>query len=168
MQPRRLLLVRHAKAAVGPVDAERALTERGARQAAALKAWLEQAGSLPERVLVSPARRAVQTWELAGAPLVPGLRPIVDARIYDNAVEALLATIREISQGVRTVAVVGHNPSMGELAAVLDDGQGNPAARRALDAGFPTGGLAVFRLSAPFATLAPGAAPLSEFTVPGD
>jgi phosphohistidine phosphatase len=57
---------------------------------------------------------------------------------------------------------------MGELSAVLDDGEGNPAARRALDAGFPTGGLAVFLLSAPFAELAPGAATLSDFTVPGD
>jgi phosphohistidine phosphatase len=168
VQPRRLLLVRHAKAAVGPVDADRPLTERGSRQAAAIGAWLEQAALVPERVLVSSARRAVETWELAGAPLVPGLRPIVDARIYDNTVEALLATIREISEDVRTVAVVGHNPSMGELAAVLDDGQGNPAARRALDAGFPTGGLAVFLLSAPFAALAPGAATLSDFTVPGD
>jgi phosphohistidine phosphatase len=167
VQTRRLLLVRHAKAADGPVDADRPLTERGARRAAAIGAWLGQAGIVPDRVLVSPARRAVQTWEHAGAALVPGLRPIVDPRIYDNTVEALLAAIQETPEDVRTVVVVGHNPSIGELAADLDDGQGSPAAQQHLDAGFPTGGVAVFLLATPFAELAPGTATLSDVTVPG-
>jgi phosphohistidine phosphatase len=168
VQPRRLLLVRHAKAADGPVDADRPLTGRGARRAAAIGAWLAQAGLVPDRVLVSPARRAVQTWERAGAALVPGLRPTVDARIYDNTVEALLAAIRETPEDVQTLAVVGHNPSVGELAGVLDDSQGSPGARRDVDAGFRTGGVAVFLLATPFTAIAPGAATLSDFTVPGD
>jgi phosphohistidine phosphatase len=166
VQPRRLLLIRHAKAADGPVDADRPLTERGARRAAAIGAWLTQADLVPDRVLVSPARRAIQTWEQAA--LVPGLRPIVDARIYDNTVEALLAAIRESPEDVQTLAVVGHNPSVGELAGILDDGRGSPVAQRDVDAGFRTGGVAVFLLAAPFAALAPGAASLSDFTVPGD
>jgi phosphohistidine phosphatase len=66
------------------------------------------------------------------------------------------------------LAVVGHNPSVGELAGVLDDGQGSPAARRDVDAGFRTGGVAVFSLATQFAGIAPGAATLSDFTVPGD
>jgi phosphohistidine phosphatase len=164
VQPRRLLLVRHAKAAAGPVDADRPLTERGARQAAALGAWLAQAGLVPDRVVVSPARRAVETWKRAGASLGEGHQPVVDERIYDNTVEALLAAIRETPEGVRTLAVVGHNPSVGELAGVLDDGQGSPAARRDVDAGFPTGAVAVFLLATPFAGLTPGAATLSDFT----
>jgi phosphohistidine phosphatase len=168
MLPRRLLLVRHAKAADGPIDADRPLTERGERQAASLRSWLEQAGLAPDGVLVSPARRAVQTWELAGAPLVPALRPTVDARIYDNTVEALLAAIRDAPDDVRTLAVVGHNPSIGELASVLDDGRGSPAARRDVDGGFPTAGTAVFDLATPFDAIAPGAATLSAFTVPRD
>ena len=72
MQPRRLLLVRHAQAAAGPVDAERPLTKRGALHAAAIGSWLAQAGLVPDRVLVSPARRALQTWERANTSLVPG------------------------------------------------------------------------------------------------
>jgi phosphohistidine phosphatase len=166
--PRRLLLVRHAQAADGPVDTERPLTEHGARRAAALGSWLAQAGPAPDRVLVSPALRAAQTWERAAVPLVPALRPIVDARIYDNTVEALLAAIRETPEEVQTLAVVGHNPAIGELAAVLDDGQGSPAARRDVDAGFPTGGIAVFVVATPFDAITPGAATLSAFTVPGD
>ena len=77
---------------------------------------------------------------------------MVNARIYDNTVEALLEAIRKSHEDVRTFAVVGHNPSIRELAGVLDDGQGSPAARRDLGARFRTGGVAVFVLPTPFAT----------------
>ena len=166
MQPRRLLLVRHAKAADGPVDVERPLTERGTGQATAIGARLGQAGLAPDRVVVSPARRAVQTWELAGAELGNGPAPSVDERIYDNTVEALLAIIRETPDDVRTVAVVGHNPSIGELAHVLDDGDGTAAARQTLESGFPTGTVAVFDLTTPFDELEPGTATLRDVVVP--
>jgi phosphohistidine phosphatase len=160
VEPRRLLLVRHAQAAQGPADAERPLTERGARNAAAIGAWLTSAGLRPDRVLVSPARRAVQTWERAGAELRTTVDPIADERIYDNTIEALLAVVQETPEDVRTLAVVGHNPSVGELAGVLDD------ARSDVGAGFPAGGVAVFTLTAPFAAIAPGVATLSDFAVP--
>ena len=161
------MLIRHAKAADGPVDADRPLTERGRRHAAAIGSWLTQAELVPDRVVVSPARRAAQTWKRAATGLVAGPQPVVDERIYDNTVEALLEVLRETPEDVRTVAVVGHNPSIGELACVLDDGQGSPAARREIDAGFRTGGVAVFTLATPFSAIAPGAATLSDYTVPG-
>jgi phosphohistidine phosphatase len=167
VEPRRLVLVRHAKAAGGPVDADRPLTGRGARHAAAIGAWLEQAGSVPDRVLVSPARRAAQTWEQASGSLAQSPQPIVDPRIYDNTVESLLAAIQETPDDVGVLAVVGHNPSIGELAADLDDGRGDEAARRDLQDGFPTGGVAVFTVTTPFAAIAPGTATVDEFTVPG-
>jgi phosphohistidine phosphatase len=167
VQPRRLLLVRHAKAADGPVDADRPLTSRGKKRAAAIGSWLEKAGLVPDLALVSPARRAAQTWELASVRLTSGRPPVVDARIYGNTVEDLLEVVRETPGDVRTVAVVGHNPSIVELATVLDDGQGSPEAGRALDEGFPTGGVAVFVLPASFADIEPGAATLDVFTVPG-
>jgi phosphohistidine phosphatase len=168
VQPRRLLLIRHAKAADGPVDADRPLTDRGKRQAAGIGSWLEQAGLVPDRVLVSPARRAAQTWERAGAALAPDRPPTVDARIYDNTVEALFEAVRETPDDVRTLAVVGHNPSIREFAAVLDDGEGSPTARGDVQAAFPTGGVALFVLATPFATVAPGTATLSDFTAAGD
>jgi phosphohistidine phosphatase len=163
VQPRRLLLLRHAQAADAPIDADRPLTGLGGRRATAIGAWLEQADLVPDRALVSPARRAGQTWVRAGR----GRPPVVDPRVYDNTVEALLAAIRETPEGVRTLAVVGHNPSIGELAAALDDGSGDPAARREVDAGFPTGGVAVLALGTTFAAIGPGTARLTDLTVPG-
>jgi phosphohistidine phosphatase len=167
MQPRRLVLVRHAQAADAPIDADRPLTQRGTRQATAIGGRLEQAGLVPDRAVVSPARRAVQTWELASAHLATD-PPIVEERIYDNTVEALLTVLREVADDVRTVALVGHNPSIGELAAALDDGLGSPAARGELGRGFPTGTVAVFELAAPFTAIGPGEATLTDFMVPGD
>ena len=96
------------------------------------------------------------------------MRPIGDARIGDNTVEALLAAIRETPGDVLSVAVVGHNPSLGEPAGVLDQGRGDRVARRGVESGFPAGGLAVFDLALPFAAVGPGAATLREFRVPSD
>jgi phosphohistidine phosphatase len=166
VQSRRLLLVRHAKAADGPVDAERPLTEQGARQAEGIGAWLARTGLVPERVLVSPARRAEQTWERASAALGSSPPPVADARIFDNTIEALLSVVRETPGEITTLAVVGHNPSVGELARDLDDGTGDASARRDIGAGFPAAGVAVFRLEGPFAAIAPGAATLDHFTAP--
>jgi phosphohistidine phosphatase len=169
MPSHRLVLVRHAKAADGPVDAERPLTGKGTRHAAAIGAWLAQAGIAPDRVAVSPARRAAQTWEqAAAAALDEAPPPTVDERIYDNTVESLLGAIREAPGDVRTLAVVGHNPSIAELTAVLDDGEGSADARRDLEAGFPTAGVAVFDVPSSFDAIAPGQATLSAFTRPGD
>jgi phosphohistidine phosphatase len=164
----RLLLIRHAEAAVGPVDAERPLTERGARHAGAVGAWLAEAGLVPDRVLVSPARRAVQTWEEASARLPTRLRPTVDQRVHDNTVEALLAAVGDVPEDTPTLAVVGHNPSLGELAGLLDDGRGDAEARRRVGAGLPAGGVVVLTLGTPFADSAPGSATLVDVAVPGE
>jgi phosphohistidine phosphatase len=166
--PRRLVLVRHAQAGNAPVDADRPLTPQGERRAAEIGAWLARTDVVPDLVLVSSARRAVQTWELAGALLTPVPHSVVDERIYENTVDDLLAAIGEAPEEVRTVAVVGHNPSVGVLAAELDGGEGDPDARSGLQDGFPAGGVAVFDLAVPFAGLSSGAATLRAFDVPAD
>jgi phosphohistidine phosphatase len=159
-------MIRHTQAAAAPVDRDRPLTAQGARNAGAIGAWLERGGFVPDRVVVSPALRARQTWERAAAALVLDGPPTVDERIYENTVEAVLAAVTETPEHVRTLVVVGHNPSMGELASALDDGQGDPGARRSLQAGFPTGAVAVFEVGGTYGELEHGAATLSAFDVP--
>lgn len=166
MEPRRLVLIRHARAAGGAVDVDRPLTADGAEQAAAIGPWLEQAGLVPDRVLVSPARRAAQTW--AAAAPAAAERPTIEPRIYDNTVDALLAAIRAAPDDVATLALVGHNPSIGELARALGDGQADAVAQRAVDDGFPTGAVAVFALGTSFTDVEPGTATLVAVVVPGN
>jgi phosphohistidine phosphatase len=166
MPSRRLLLIRHAKAADGAIDIERPLAERGIRDAGAIGTWLVQADLRPDRVLVSPARRARQTWKRASAALKSSPEPTVEPRIYDNNPESLLAAIRDVPKKVETLALVGHNPSITELADLLDDGDPDPDARHELDAGFKTSGVAVFHVDGPFASIEPGHARLSGFAVP--
>ena len=163
---RRLVLLRHAEAAFAPVDADRPLTAGGAEHAAAVGQWLTAEGLVPEWVVVSPARRAAQTWERAGARLASAPPPVVDERIYDNTVDALLAVLQDVPATVGTAVLVGHNPSIGDLARSLDGGGGDPAAVSDLARGYPAGGIAVFDLPAPFDALAAGTARLTAFAVP--
>jgi phosphohistidine phosphatase len=163
----RLLLIRHAQAADAPVDRDRPLTAHGTAAAAAIGAWLQKSGSVPDRVLVSSALRAQQTWAAAAEAFGTAPEPTVDPRIYDNTVGAVLEVIGEVTDDVGTLVVVGHNPSMGELAYSLDDGTGSASARRDLHAGFPTGAVAVFRVETSFAALGPGGATLEDLAVPG-
>jgi phosphohistidine phosphatase len=148
------------------MDADRPLTDQGLQQAAAVGRWLQDAGLVPDRVVVSPAFRAIRTWEGAAGQLTTPPTPIVDERIYDNTVEALLAVVGETPADGGIVAVVGHNPSIGVLASLLDDGEGSPSARRDLQAGFPTGAVAAFTLGTPFDAIAPDSATLTAFAVP--
>ena len=165
--PRRLLLIRHAQAADASPDRERPLTDHGVRAARAIGTWLRESGFAADRVLVSSALRARQTWDAAAGALGDQREPVVEQRIYDNTVESLLKVVAEADDDVDTLVVVGHNPSIGQLAFDLDDGSGSESARGDLHAGFPTGAVAVFRVGGSFADLGPGTATLEDVAVPG-
>jgi len=114
----RLFLLRHAEAAPGIPDAERALTGHGRAQVRKLAATLDWSCLADVRNIEhSGLARARQTAEdlvkLAGlkAPLVirPGLRPNDDPR--------LIARDVIVSRDDRML--VGHNPHLGRLAGIL-------------------------------------------------
>lgn len=164
---RRLVLVRHAEAAPGVLDRERALTARGERQASAIGAWLASSDVVPDRVLVSPARRALQTWDRMRAALPSAPERVADPRIYDNSVDGLLGLLQETADDVLTVVLVGHNPAVAHLAVVLDDGTGSESARSALSVGFPPASVACFDIGTRFRELGPGRATPVDVAVPG-
>ena len=165
MADHRLVLIRHAKSAEGPRDIERPLAPRGERDARAIAAVLLNAKVVPDRVIVSPAQRARQTWQGVQAGLPEAIDLVIDDRIYDDGVDALLEVIREVPSSVRTVALVGHNPSFEDLAHELDDGAGDDAARREMQRKFPTSAVAVFEPSGAWSEVAPRSATLRLFAV---
>ena len=166
MTTRRLVLLRHSKAAAGRTDIDRPLAPRGEGDAAAVGQWLVAHGVIPDRVVVSPALRAEQTWEVAAK--ASGATPAVvsEGRIYDNTVTDLLEVIQETGPEVRTLVLVGHNPSMGELAARLDDGSGKASHREALLEGYPTSGVAIFEVSTDWPQVDVGTARVRSVAAP--
>jgi phosphohistidine phosphatase len=166
MPTRRLALIRHSKSAVGPVDHERPLADRGIRDAGAVGRWLIAQDVLPDCVIVSTAARARETWEVAAEVLGGSHQLVVDGRIYDNSVTDLLAVVHDAPKAAGTLFVVGHNPSMNELACALDDGAGDRTARNAIMQSYPTSGVCVFSVATSWKQLEPGGATVIGFAAP--
>ena len=115
-----LILWRHAEALELRElkdDLDRSLTPKGERQAQRMAAWLNRQLPASTRVLVSPARRAQQTAAALDRKFktVPALAPDAD-------VAALLHAVRW-PDAREPVLVVGHQPTLGEVAAFLLSGE---------------------------------------------
>jgi phosphohistidine phosphatase len=144
------MLLRHAKtesSAPSGQDQDRRLDDRGRHDAAAIGDWIGRHPPFPDLVLVSPAVRALQTWEIAREAMKHHTRqPQVEflPELYGADPAQLLQTIRMASAtDPRRLLVVGHNPGMHELALALA-GSGDAASRKALADNLPTSGLAIF------------------------
>ncbi|HEU5019069.1 MAG TPA: histidine phosphatase family protein [Pseudolabrys sp.] len=166
---RRLFLLRHAKAErslPGAPDRDRALIERGRQDAAKIGTYMAGHGLVPDRVLVSSAARAQQTWRAAAAAFKP--LPAADTadRLYNAAPQAILALIKDSGGAARTLLVVGHNPSLHELAVALI-ASGDIEAREQLREGLTTSGLVIIDFAIDdWARLHPRSGRLERFVTP--
>jgi phosphohistidine phosphatase len=147
---RRLMLLRHAKTendAPSGRDQDRRLDDRGRIDAAEIGGWIGRHPPFPDAVLVSPAVRALQTWEIARESMkgtTPQPRVDLLPELYGADPPQLLQTIREASAAdPQRLMIVGHNPGMHEIALALA-GSGDAGARKALADNLPTSGLAIF------------------------
>jgi phosphohistidine phosphatase len=168
---RQLLLLRHAKSSWDDTklpDRERGLNKRGHRAAGLMRQAMHDLGLAPDLVLVSPARRTLQTLEALepwdDTPLIETLEALYLANLTQ-----LLATLHGIPETVRSALLIGHNPGLHDLAVALADGQPtgpvSDAARR-LREGFPTGALAEFAIAGPWWQLDAGGGRLTRFLTP--
>lgn len=156
-----LVVLRHGKAeAYSDDDHGRQLTERGRREARSAGAWLAETDLLPTHAIVSSARRTQQTWEevvtLSGCAAAVQISDAVYSADTDNVLEILSTAPPE----AQVLALVGHNPTVSSLVHLLDDGEPDAAAFRALSFGLPTAGIAVLEVSVPWADLGVGTARL--------
>ena len=142
---KRLLLLRHAKAEraqPGEKDLDRVLTDRGRSDALKLGAYLARHHLVPDHVLVSTSARTRETWAQV-AKAFRKLPPVrFDERIYESSPQAILGAVFEAEPKVATLLVVGHNPSIQELANMLT-ASGDVDARQRLKEEFPTAAVAV-------------------------
>ena len=112
-----LILWRHADAEDGAPDSERRLTSKGEKQAARMAAWLRE--RLPKDVLVlaSPARRAQETAQALGRTFE------TCSDLDTSATPQSVLKAAGWPRSDRTVVVVGHQPTLGEAAALLMTGK---------------------------------------------
>ena len=100
-----LWFLRHAEAAEGSPDAARPLTQRGIRQAQIAGLALSRLGINLDICLSSPKRRAMETAQLACAPI--GVDVITEPALADSGYDA-----ERLAAGHGDVMLVGHNPSL--------------------------------------------------------
>jgi phosphohistidine phosphatase len=150
---RRLMLLRHAKTehdAPSGRDRDRRLDDRGRSDAAEIGGWIGRHPPFPDSVLVSPATRSHQTWEIVREAMkdrAPKPQVELVPELYGADPSQLLQIIRAASASdPQRLMVVGHNPGMHELALALS-GSGDGAGRKVLADNLPTSGLAVFDFS---------------------
>ncbi len=159
-QARRVILLRHAHAendAPGGRDFDRALSQLGQEQCAQAAAWLQTQGLQPKKVLCSPARRCEQTLALVSSAL-NGPAIAFEPRIYEATPGDLLSLI-EPHVDVDCVMLVGHNPGLEGLAALLASG------RLGGHRGMPTASIACLSLPSG-AALEPDVASMEAFWWP--
>jgi phosphohistidine phosphatase len=112
-----LILWRHTEAEDSMPDPDRELTGRGRKQAARMADWLNPRLPPDIRILVSPATRALQTAQALGREyeVAPALAPGAQA-------EDVLAAVGW-PDAAWPVLVVGHQPTLGQVAMQLLTGQ---------------------------------------------
>jgi phosphohistidine phosphatase len=163
-EPRRLYLLRHAKAeptAPGG-DFDRPLAHKGIAGCALISEFIRASQIAPDLVLCSSARRTRQTVETIGAALPAEVPVLTEDRLYLASAGGLLDRLREVDDGVPSVLLVGHNPSIHELAVGLLHSGEQPSLPT-----FPTAGLAVEELTVPrWVELGPHTARLISFVTP--
>jgi phosphohistidine phosphatase len=165
---RRLLLLRHAKSSWDQpdlADHDRPLAPRGRRAAAALCDHLQGLADPPDIVLCSSAARTVETLDRIRPALPAGTSVTVDGQLYAAEANELLAHVRGLPSSVSCALLIGHNPGIGDLAVILT-GHGDPAARSALSAKFPTAALAHLAVDQQWPEVGPGSATLEDFWTP--
>ena len=170
---RQLLLLRHAKSAWDDPalsDHARTLNARGRANAASMRRAIQDLGLVPDVVLVSSARRTLQTLEaLAPWEESPLIEPM--DRLYLATAPQILAILHGVSDTVRSVMVVGHNPGLHDLALTLAGAHAmtaNSQMTRHLAEGFPAGALAEFTIAPRWCDVGQGGGRLVRFLSPRD
>ncbi|TFZ47908.1 histidine phosphatase family protein [Stenotrophomonas maltophilia] len=157
---RELILLRHAHAepaVSGQADLDRPLSPVGLAEAEAAGKWLKENNLLPDCVLCSPSRRTRETLEGVMAAI-----GYVEKRLEDRIYEATpgtLAMLVDERRDLDRVLVVGHNPGLEQLVALMTDGTSSDYR------GMPPGGVAVLGFPRE-ASIEPGVASLNAFWWP--
>lgn len=157
---RELILLRHAHAepaTPGQADLDRPLSPVGLAEAEAAGKWMKENNLLPDCVLCSPSRRTRETLEAVLAAI-----GYVEKRLEDRIYEATpgtLAALVDERRDLDWVLIVGHNPGLERLVALMTEGTSSDYR------GMPPAAVAVLGFPRE-AAIEPGVASLNAFWWP--
>ncbi len=161
-----LILMRHAKSDWGTPgldDFDRPLNERGRKSARAISDWLLSNGHHPDEVVVSGARRTVDTWgQMVGA--MPETAVMVsEPALYMASAESILKVLKVRKE--RTVMLICHNPGIASFAGrIVMEPPDHPRF-----ADYPTAAIAIIEFDADeWGSVVWGSGRVTDFTVPRD
>ena len=169
---RTLLLLRHAKSSWDEPhlsDHARPLNVRGRLAAAGMAREMRRLGLLPDLVLVSSARRTLQTlaalepWENP-----PRVEPL-DA-LYLAPASDLLDVLHTAAATARCILMVGHNPGLHDLAMILAGAHAAATDKQVqlLAESYPSGALSEFSVAGPWSSVGETGTRLVRFLLPSD
>lgn len=124
-------------------------------------------GYLPDRIVCSPAKRALETWRCVAETL--DMKPseaLLSETLYSADASGYLTIVRN-NGTTGSLLVVGHNPTLEDLAIGLSSACVGPA-RADLDKGFPTAGLAVLSFEGDLSEAMLGTGTLEAFFIPSE
>jgi len=125
---KRIILVRHATAVAHAPDSDdfsRRLRKRGRREAAAMVAWYrDSVGDPPDRMVSSPADRAIETARIFAKGLgYPAGKIVRDKTIYESTdMSDFMEIIKALDDKDASVMLFGHDPAFSDFAHYLVNG----------------------------------------------
>lgn len=131
---KKLYIIRHAKSSWKDIaldDFNRPLNKRGKQNAPFMGSRLRAKGVKPDIILSSPAKRAKSTAKMIAKEMSYNKKIVFDSNIYEASADDLRKIIAGVDNRYKTLFLVGHNPSLNELAKYFLD----------FDANIPTCGI---------------------------
>jgi len=118
-QTKVLHVVRHAKSSWdfdGTADIDRTLKERGIRNAYAVSRKMKPGNPVPEKILTSPANRALHTAVIFARVFEYPLSKLeINQTLYESSAGSISDMLRALHDDIGSVMIFGHNPDFTEL-----------------------------------------------------
>jgi len=114
-----LHVVRHAKSSWdfdGTADIDRTLKEKGIRNAYAVSRKMKLTSLVPEKLLTSPANRALHTAVIFARVFEYPLSKLeISQSLYESSAGSITDMIKALDDSIQSVMIFGHNPDFTEL-----------------------------------------------------
>jgi len=120
MKRKVLHIVRHAKSSWdfdGIADIDRTLKSKGIRSAYEISRKLKLSNQLPDRIVTSPANRALHTAVIFSRVFEFPLKNIeISSLLYESSLEKILDFLKATPDDCMSIMMFGHNPDVSDLA----------------------------------------------------